>query len=127
MKFFQYALLTSFLTYFVTQHLICKNFHFVRRGAPELKKSSDIQKLFQLGLCKKIFFLKAKKYFVLDAPNVRTKILIFEYFPKIPSEMISTHPFYPILIPNTPYEKSSLFFFLVVVGSQKSKNISYNI
>ena len=32
-------------------------------------------------------------------------------------------PFYPILIPNTPYVKFSLFFFLVVGGSQKSKNI----
>ena len=29
----------------------------------------------------------------------------FLYFPKIPSEMNSTHPFYPILIPNTPYVK----------------------
>ena len=28
--------------------------------------------------------------------NSKTKILIFEYFPKIPSEMNSTHPFYPI-------------------------------
>ena len=59
--------------------------------------------------------------------NVRTKIYIFEYFPKIPSEMNSTHPFYPILIPNTPHVKFSLFFFLVVEGSQKSKNIFYDI
>ena len=36
----------------------------------------------------------------------KTKILIFEYFPKIPSKMISTHPFYPILIPNTAYVKN---------------------
>ena len=46
------------------------------------------------------------------------KIFIFEYFPKIPSKMNSRHPFYPILIPNTPYEKFSLFLFLFVGGSQ---------
>ena len=33
------------------------------------------------------------------------------------------HPFYPILIPNTPYVKFSLFFFLVVGGSKNLKNI----
>ena len=31
--------------------------------------------------------------------NFKTKIFIFEYFPNIPSEMNSTHPVYPILIP----------------------------
>ena len=36
----------------------------------------------------------------------KTKIFIFEYFPKIPLEMNSTHPFYPILIPNTSYVKN---------------------
>ena len=41
--------------------------------------------------------------------------------------MNSNHPFYPILIPNTPYVKFSLFFFLVVGESQKSKNIFYDI
>ena len=38
----------------------------------------------------------------------------------------NTHPFYPILIPNTPYVKFSFFFFLYVGGprgSQKSKNV----
>ena len=48
----------------------------------------------------------------------KTKIFIFEYFSKIPSEMNSNDPFYPILIPNTPYVKFSIFFFLVVGGSQ---------
>ena len=42
--------------------------------------------------------------------NVKTKIFIFVYFPKFPSEINSTHPFYPILILNTPYVKFSLFF-----------------
>ena len=37
--------------------------------------------------------------------NVKPKIFSFEYFQKIPSEMNSTHPFYPIFIPNTPYVK----------------------
>ena len=48
----------------------------------------------------------------------KTKILIFEYFSKIPSEMNSNDPFYPILIPNTPYLKFKFFFFLVVGGSK---------
>ena len=30
--------------------------------------------------------------------NVKPKIFIFKYFSKIPSEMDSTHPLYPILI-----------------------------
>ena len=34
--------------------------------------------------------------------NFETKIFISKYFPKIPSEMNSTHPFYHILIP-TPH------------------------
>ena len=33
--------------------------------------------------------------------------LYFEYFPKIYSEMNSTHPFYLILIPNKSYVKYS--------------------
>ena len=44
----------------------------------------------------------------LNMPSLKkfkTKIFIFEYFPKIPSELNSTHPFYPILIPNTSYVK----------------------
>ena len=44
----------------------------------------------------------------------KTKIFIFEYFPKIPSVMNSTHPFYPILIHNTPYIKFRFFFILFV-------------
>ena len=48
--------------------------------------------------------------------NVKTKILIFEYFQKISSEMNSTYPFYPILMPTTPY----VFFFFLFVGGPKS-------
>ena len=48
----------------------------------------------------------------------KNKIFIFEYFSKIPSEMNSNDPFYPILIPNTPYLKFSIFLFLVVDWSQ---------
>ena len=33
--------------------------------------------------------------------------------------MNSTHPFYPILIPNTPYVKF-LFFLILFVGGPKS-------
>ena len=29
---------------------------------------------------------------------------LFEYMQKMPSKMYSTHTFYPILIPNNPYE-----------------------
>ena len=43
--------------------------------------------------------------------NVKTKIFIFENFPKIPSKINSTHPFHPILIPNAPYMKFLLFIF----------------
>ena len=35
--------------------------------------------------------------------------------------MNSTHPFYLILIPNTPYGNFSLFFFLVVGGPKNPK------
>ena len=50
---------TSFLPYFDTQHLICKNFHFVRRRVPggprTLKKINDVSKLFLLGVVKRFF------------------------------------------------------------------------
>ena len=52
-------------------------------------------------VCEKIFLIKAKKIFCIGCPKSLVKIFIFEYFLKIPSEMNSTHPFYPILIPNT--------------------------
>ena len=68
--------------------------------------------------------LKKASKFDLFQKFQKTKILIFEYFSKIPSEMNSNDPFYPILIPNTPYVKFSLFFFLVVGGSQ---NFFYDI
>ena len=35
--------------------------------------------------------------------NVKTKIFIFEYSQKIPSEINSTQTFHPILIPKTSY------------------------
>ena len=42
---------------------------------------------------------KASKFDLFQ--KCKTKIFIFEYFPKLPSEMNSTHTFYPILLPNT--------------------------
>ena len=45
--------------------------------------------------------------------SFKPKIFIFEYFPKILSEITSTHPFYPILIPNKP---DVIFFFILFVG-----------
>ena len=59
--------------------------------------------------------------------SVKTKIFIFEYFPKISSKINFIYPFYPILIPNTPYVNFSLFFFMVLGGYQKSKIIFYDI
>ena len=53
---------------------------------------------------------KASKFDLFK--NVQPKILIFEYFPKISSEMNFVHPFYPVLIPNTPYGKFLFFSFL---------------
>ena len=47
-------------------------------------------------VCKKIFLIKAKKILCTGYPKS-----VFEYFQKIPSEINSTDPFYPILIPNT--------------------------
>ena len=66
-------------------------------------------------VCKKIFLIKAKKNFVLGVSKFRTKTFIFEYFPKIPSEMNSKHPFYSILIPMTSHAK----IFILVVGGPK--------
>ena len=79
------------------------------------------KKLTKLSVLRALGLKDASKF----GKNVNPKILIFEYFSKIPSEMNSTHPFYPILIPNTPYVK--FFFFLFVRGSQKSKNIFNDI
>ena len=57
-----------------------------------------------------------KKPYNMDfLKKIKTKILIFWYYPKIPLEMNSTHPCYPILIPNTSYVKN---FILFVGGSQ---------
>ena len=46
---------------------------------------------------------KTSKFYFLK--NFKPRIFIFEYFPKISSEMDSTHPYYPILIPNTSKSK----------------------
>ena len=48
------------------------------------------------------------------------KIFIFEYFPKIPSEINSTHHFYPILIPSTSYVKIFILFIRGVPGSPRT-------
>ena len=69
-----------------------------RRGEKQTISEGNIRKIFNYSKISK------------------TKIFIFEYFSKIPSDMNSNDPFYPILIPNTPYVKFSLFFFLVVGG-----------
>ena len=55
--------------------------------------------------------------------NVKTIILIFEYFRKIPKVLNSKHPFYPILIPSNPYVKFSFFFVLFVGGSRGPNNL----
>ena len=44
---------------------------------------------------------------------------LFNIIPKIPLEMNSTHPFYPILIPNTSYVKKLIMF---IGGSRGSQN-----
>ena len=51
---------------------------------------------------------------ILFFGKFKNKIFIFEYFPKIHSEMNSTHPYYSILIPNTPYV---IFFSFCFRGS----------
>ena len=68
--------------------------------------------------------IKAKKLFCTECPKSVVKIFIFEYFQKIPSEMNSTHPFYPILIPNTSCVKDfillkSLFLTIFKIFLQK--------
>ena len=52
----------------------------------------------------------------------KTKIFIFEYYPKIPLEMNSTHPFYPILIPNIPYVK---FLYLKIISTKIYRKIFF--
>ena len=51
------------------------------------------------------------------------QILYVEYFTKIHSEMNSTQPYHPILIPNTPYVKKKYLtgFQRGPSGSKKSK------
>ena len=54
----------------------------------------------------------------------KTKIFIFDYYPKMPLEMNSTHPFYPILIPNASYVKN---FILFVGGPQGVPELNKNL
>ena len=67
-------------------------------------------------VCNKIFLTKAKKNSVLGVPKFKAKTLIFEYFPKILSEMNLTHPFYTFLIPMTSHAK----IFMLFVGGPKN-------
>ena len=58
--------------YFDTKHLLCKNFHFFRRGVqgvPELKRNLYLE-IISTRVYKKIFLIKAKNYFVLGVPKV---------------------------------------------------------
>ena len=69
---------------FDTEHLICKNFHFVCRGFPGgpriLKKIWWYLKIILVKVCKKIFFIKAKKKFL--CPKFKDQNLHFWIFSK---------------------------------------------
>ena len=60
------------------------------------------------------FLIRIIRYLCYYFPHNKVWMVQKEYFSKIPSELNSNDPFYPILIPNTSYVKFSLFFFLVV-------------
>ena len=60
----------------------------------------------------RVLGLKKASKFDLFQKCQKTKIFIFEYFSKIPSEMNSNDPFYPILIPNTPHVKKNTSYCL---------------
>ena len=70
---FRNELNAPFLHYFDTHDLTCKNFHFVRRGAPggprTLKKNLWYLKIISTRVCKKIFLIKAKKLFCTWCPK----------------------------------------------------------
>ena len=74
------------------------------------------QKNYQLHT-KMEFLIRIIRYLCYYFPHNKVWMVQKEYFSKMPSELNSNDPFYPILIPNTPYVKFSLFFFLVVGGS----------
>ena len=63
-------------------HLIWKKFHFVRRGAlggpRTLKQFLWYLKIISTRVCNKIFWIKAKKNFVLAVWKFRTNTFIFE-------------------------------------------------
>ena len=48
------------------------------------------------------------------------RILIFEHFPKIFSEMNSPRPFYPTLISNIPYVNNIFSLHMVIMGVPNS-------
>ena len=65
-----------------------------------------------------IRFFRRKKIQFWPFSDVKTKIFIFEYFPKIPSEM-NYHPFLPYF--DTQHSICEIFILLFVCrGSQKS-------
>ena len=57
---------------------------------------------------------KASKYDLCQKCQNQNRY--FWILSKFPSGINSTHPFYPILIPNTLYGKFSFFFFLFLCG-----------
>ena len=110
-NFFRNELHSPFLPYFDTQHLICKKLIMFIGGSQNCNKKNEwYLKIISIRVCKKIFLIRAKKNSVLGVPKFRTKAFIFEYFPKIPSEMNSTHPFYTFLIPMTSHAKKFILF-----------------
>ena len=64
---FRNELNTPFLHHFDTHDLTCKNFHFVWRGSKNSKK--NLIKIIWNWVCKKIFFIKAKKNFCTWCPK----------------------------------------------------------
>ena len=69
-----------------------------------VEKKKSVLRILGLRKCLKIWPLSNLRFWI---------------FSKIPLEMNSSHPFYPILIPNTPYVIFWFFFILFVGGSQK--------
>ena len=102
------------VTLFDTQHSICEMFiflHFVCRRSQGAQNSKRIQrylKMISIRLCKKVFMIKAKFFFWTRCPKSALRVTL-NIFKKYPQKRTS-HPFYPILIPNTPFLK---FFFFI--------------
>ena len=78
---------------------------------PRFDSSENWYRIIYMQICYHYFFSFLRVLGPKKASKFsKTKIFIFEYFTKIPSEMNSNDPFYPILIPNTPYVKFSSFW-----------------